>query len=42
MIDESPIKYMYEQGDSKALEDLFTSNSIADFLNQADYIEDCT
>ena len=33
------IKYMYEQGDFKALEDLFTSNSIADFLNQADYIE---
>ena len=33
------IKYMYEQGDTKALEDLFTSNSIADFLNQADYIE---
>ena len=30
------IKYMYEQGDTKALEDLFTSNSIADFLNQAE------
>lgn len=33
------IKYMYEQGDTKALEDLFTSQSIADFLNQADYTE---
>ncbi len=33
------IKYMYEQGDVSALEDLFTSSSIADFLNKADYIE---
>ena len=33
------IQFMYEQGDSLYMEILFSSNSIADTINKADYIE---
>lgn len=33
------IKYMYETGDSKALEKILSSGSIAELLNQAEYIQ---
>lgn len=33
------IKYMYEQGDTKALEKVFTSKSIAEMLNNAEYVK---
>lgn len=36
------IKYMYEEGDTSFLEMLFDSHSIADFLNNADFITSVT
>ena len=36
---KSRIKYMYEHGNSTLLEMLFSAESMSDFLNKADFIE---